>query len=427
MTVAVTGNAVGKDFLVGSTVPWWLATRKDSLVVVTGPSQTVLGSVTWKEVRRAVNGSKIPLGMRISQGIKGSPLTLTMGDGWHALGFSTTSVERASGQHAAELLCVVEEASGVDDETWDAIDGLGYTRLLVIGNPLRASGRFVELIKQAEQDRRDGTPANLRVNVVKIPSTASPHAGLDRSPWGLADRTWLEACYRKYGKRSLWVRTHIDAEIPEESSEQLIPSWWLDRGIGADRPPINPFDTRGRRISCDLGEGVGRDATAIVARDACGVLELTVGADRGLADAAAEIARLARRWGVEHQHISYDKLGVGRDLRHHLARHGILTAVGYFGCGKPRDPGFLNLRSEAAWRFRQRLDPERCVGNTTLPQTPFVIPAGAHTPQLREEIDELEYELIGRKTALISKELLCARLGRSPDLSDALIQSFAFG
>ena len=55
--------------------------------------------------------------------------------GWQALGFSTTSVERSSGQHAKHLLTVVEEASGVEDFVFDAIDSLGYERLVCIGNP----------------------------------------------------------------------------------------------------------------------------------------------------------------------------------------------------------------------------------------------------------------------------------------------------
>ena len=46
-TVIYSGNAVGKDYLVAGLVPWWLWTRPDSLVIVTGPSQAVLGSVTW--------------------------------------------------------------------------------------------------------------------------------------------------------------------------------------------------------------------------------------------------------------------------------------------------------------------------------------------------------------------------------------------
>jgi hypothetical protein len=85
-------------------------------VIVTGPSQTVLGSVTWKEIRRAVENGVIPFGGRLSNGVKASPQMLELAPGWHALGFSTTSVERASGQHSPHLLVIVEEASGVEDE-----------------------------------------------------------------------------------------------------------------------------------------------------------------------------------------------------------------------------------------------------------------------------------------------------------------------
>jgi hypothetical protein len=57
---------------------------------------------------------------------------------------------------------------------------------------------------------------------------------------------------------------------------------------------------------------------------------------------------------------------------------------------------------------------------------PFHIPAGPCWPALREELLLLSYDLSGKQTRLIGKEELQARLGRSPDLSDALIQSFAF-
>ena len=80
-----TGNMLGKDWWVGLIVPWWLWTRKNSLVVVTGPGQSILGSVTWKNVRGAINGSPFKLGARISQGIKTSPHTVTLGNGWQAL------------------------------------------------------------------------------------------------------------------------------------------------------------------------------------------------------------------------------------------------------------------------------------------------------------------------------------------------------
>ncbi len=129
---------VGKDYWVAGIILWWLFTRHDALCIITGPSQMVLGSVTFKEIRRCLDGTALPCGGRLSKGIKASPAMIEIAPGWQALGFSTTSVEIASGQHAKHLLVVVEEASGVEDFVFDAIDSLGYERLVCIGNPIRA-------------------------------------------------------------------------------------------------------------------------------------------------------------------------------------------------------------------------------------------------------------------------------------------------
>ena len=167
VTMVYSGNAIGKDYWVGGLVPWWLYTRKDSLCIVTGPLQTLLGSVTWKEIRRAIDGCRLPFRPRITGDIKASPAMVEMRPGRQALGYSTTSVERASGQHAKNLLVIVEEASGVEDEIWDAIESLKYSKLVAIGNPIRAESRFVELIRQADQDRPDQIPPHQAVSAIR--------------------------------------------------------------------------------------------------------------------------------------------------------------------------------------------------------------------------------------------------------------------
>jgi hypothetical protein len=186
-TVAYSGNMVGKDYWIAGIILWWLLTRPDSLCIITGPSQMVLGSVTFKEIRRCLEGAVLPFGGKLSSGIKASPAVIEVAPGWHALGFSTTSVERSSGQHAKHLLTVVEEASGVEDFVFDAIDSLGYERLVCIGNPIRAEGKFVELIRQAARDRADNVPPRLAVNAIRIPSTESPHAHEEKSEFGLEE------------------------------------------------------------------------------------------------------------------------------------------------------------------------------------------------------------------------------------------------
>ncbi|HMF38323.1 MAG TPA: hypothetical protein VKF17_16890, partial [Isosphaeraceae bacterium] len=336
-TVAYSGNMIGKDYWIAGTILWWLLTRPDSLCIITGPTQMVLGSVTFKEIRRCLEGAVLPFGGKLSSGIKTSPAVIEIAPGWQALGFSTTCVERASGQHAEHLLAVIEEASGVEDFVFDAIDSLGYERLVCIGNPIRAEGKFVDLIRQADRDRADNVPPRLAVNAIRIPSTESPHAHQEKSEFGLADQTWIESMYHKYGKGSLWVKSHIEARIPDVDAEQLIDPAWLDYHRSQQRPqvpPNHPVNST-RRIACDLAEGVGRDSTCIVVVDDWGLLEVVLSSDAGLPEAAATIHRLAIKWNVPHDKITYDKLGIGRTFPNHLARYGITTAIPYAGEGRP--------------------------------------------------------------------------------------------
>ena len=429
-TVIYSGNAIGKDYWVGGVVPWWTWTRKHSLVIVTGPSQTLLGTVTWKEIRKAINGARFPMGAKISQGVKASPQTVRIMPGWEALGYSTTSIERASGQHCRDLLVIVEEASALEDDQWAALRGLKYKRLVAIGNPIRSKGEFVRMIKQADADRRQGIHPSLSVNAIRVPSTDSPHADLDSSPYGLADRTWLEAETRRYGKGSLWVRSHIEARIPEVDSETLIPESWIDYAgspqTARKYPPLDPRAGK-RRIACDLGEGVGRDATAVICRDDQGILDFEGGNAMGLAEGAECMARFGRKWAVEEVDMSFDRLGIGKDMPNHLRRHNITKAFGYVGEGKACDPQFTNARTEAAWLLRTRLDPDYRPDprRPELPQHAFRLNCGTHFERLRKELAALTYHLVGRQTALVLKKDLLQILGSSPDYADVLIQSFA--
>jgi hypothetical protein len=423
-----TGNQTGKDYWIGGIVPWWLWTRKDSLVIVTGPGQSLLGSVTWKEIRRAIERAPIPMGGRVSTGIKTSPHTVTLAHGWQALGFSTTSVERASGQHAGQLLVIVEEASGVPAESWDAIESLGYAKLVAIGNPLRSEGGFVDLCNQALSDQVRGVPKAEATCYRNLPSTASPHAHLDRSPVGLADRTWLEAVERKYGADSLWYRAHVLAVRPTLANEQLIPEADLDRCVNAESlrvaETIREAGRGGkRRIGCDVGEGCGNARTVVAVRDDVGIRELHASRYTGPGAAAEIIVKLAARHNVAESEISYDGAGqTGKRLGNALARRGAARARPYFGSSSG-GKRCTNLRTACALSLARRLDPEHYPG-VGISWHPFAIQPGADWPAIREELHALRYHLEGDQSALESKEDLMDRLGRSPDFADAITQTF---
>jgi hypothetical protein len=421
------GNAVGKDYWVGGLVPWWLWTRHNSLVIVTGPGQTVIGSVTWKEIRRAVDGARFKMGARISAGIKTSPHTVDLGNGWGALGFSTTSVERASGQHAGQLLVIVEEASGVEPEVWEAIRSLKPTKIVAIGNPIRPDGGFAELVDQAAEDERKNVPDHLRTYALNIPSTDSPHAELDHSPYGLADRTWLETNYAFYGRNSLWVRTHILAIRPKLSHDTLIPPAHLDYATLEAHLGLRRIVPGGRtRMACDVGEGVGNARSVVIVGDDLGVREIAGDEFKGPGETAEVMGQLAERHKIPAERLSYDGAGqTGKRLGNALARLGLSAARPYFGSsgGGKRAK---NLRTACAMALARRLDPEHCpdLAHPKTPQHPYYIPHGPHWAAMREELAALRYTLDGDKSVLESKEDMMDRLGRSPDYADCLAQLF---
>jgi hypothetical protein len=433
-TLAIeTGNQTGKDYWIGGIVPWWLYTRKDSLVIVTGPGQSLLGSVTWKEIRRAiVNSPLLPLIRRsvVSTGVKTSPHTVTLGPGWQALGYSTTSIERASGQHAGQLLVIVEEASGLDQEMWDALETLGYTKLVAIGNPLKAEGGFVDLCNQALSDAVQGIPQIEATRYHNLPSTASPHATWDRSPVGLADRTWLDASRRKHGENSLWYRSHVLAIRPSLVNEQLIPDDDLDRCSSAETQAIvarvrqnERFKAGRARIGCDVGEGCGNARTVVFVRDELGVLDLHASRYTSPGDTAEVICRLAAKWGVKDADISFDGAGqTGKRLGNALEKRGYPRLKPYFGSNSG-GTRCTNLRTACALALARRVDPDHYPGMART-WLPFHIPAALEWESIREELSGLRYHLEGDQSALESKEDFMDRLGRSPDFADALTQTF---
>lgn len=431
--VIPTGNSVGKSYCAAGLILWWLYSRPGSLVVATAPSQTLLGTVLFKEIRRAKAGSVVPLPGRITDSPNVSPQTLLVdGTGWGVLGIATRGVERLSGQHNPELLVVIDEASGIEDEIWEALDSQNAAKMVVFGNPLRAEGRFRDLALRSDREVADPTiPDADKVFQIRIPSTESPDINVERSPRGLADRGFLDSNRRQYGDTGLWWRTHILAQFPEVSAEALIPEPWLDWATRSEhRQGLTATDPRCgvKRIAVDLGEGVGRDRTVVLVRDDRGILDVHASNTTDLPQAAHIVRQMVSKWQVAHDHVSYDKLGIGASFVNHLHAVGIKTARPYAGEGRAHDRNsFTNVRTECAWTLRNRLDPNWCpdprVPHATQPG--FHIPCGPWWPQMREELKTLSYDLVGKQTRLIPKKDHSERLGRSPDLADAFMQSFA--
>jgi hypothetical protein len=160
------------------------------------------------------------------------------------------------------------------------------------------------------------------------------------------------------------------------------------------------------------------------------VLDLEHSARWAYEQTAAVARRHIQKWNVPHARVTYDVGGIGSDFANRLQAVGIIGAQPYRGGSSAGDiKKYGNLRSAAAWRLRQRLDPGRQVTNpmgALVPQVPFSI-RPEFMRLMREELQGLHYtqDSTGR-IVLEIKEEFAKRLRHSPDFVDALAQSFAF-
>jgi hypothetical protein len=445
-TVLPWGNALGKSWWAARLILWYLCTRPGSLIITTAPTFEQLDSVLWKNIRQAAESSRIPLGLKINA----KPLRAKMGEGWGILGLATDKTERMSGHHNKHLMAFVDEASDVPQAIKEAIDSLVPERFVAIGNPLKAEGWFRDLARLGEKQAGDTSiPDQERVVTLRVPSTDSPHIGMNRSPVGMACGAWIRQMEREYGRDSLWWTTHIDAQFPDASHDGLLKPFWVDRLATVQRAKGYGGT---RRMGVDLGEGTGRDSTVIFVVDDLGILHGEDSNYVGMAEAAKRINDLMIRWDVRQENIAYDAGGGrGKDMDRYLEHYRITDAIPYLGSGKG-GKGYTNKRSRMAFKLRFRLDPERrelpeynpvreaeearrsafyvppehapgYVPGTIQP--PFALPHDRPWwPRLADELKALRYSLDGAKHALETKEEMVKRLGRSPDLVDALMMSF---
>lgn len=240
------------------------------------------------------------------------------------------------------------------------------------------------------------------------------------------------------------------AVFHSESFDGLLKPAWVDRCYSVsdrcDEIRAAYHKTNMPRMGLDLGEGTGRDRTVAIVVDRFGILHCSSSNQAGIPEAAQWAADLARRYGVRQEHIVYDAGGRGKDLPRYLDPLGITEAVPYHGSGKG-GPRAKNKRSAVAWRLRQRLDPERPEHALYVPpppdwnpspfdpewkqpprtiQPPFGLPKDkSWWGSLAEELKALRYEMDGVKVSLELKEDMSKRLGRSPDLVDALFMAYS--
>lgn len=178
-TLVVAGNMLGKDFITAIIVLWFFMTRQPCRVVTTSADHPQLEAVLWGEIRRLIQTCRykidgpggvvvqVPRADRETEaariGIVNNHMYLkkVLPDGSvcglsYVMGRVSKKGEGLLGHHVAatgdgipRTLFVADEASGVDDASWDAADTWANRRL-AIGNPYQCSNFFKRGVKAGD-------------------------------------------------------------------------------------------------------------------------------------------------------------------------------------------------------------------------------------------------------------------------------------
>lgn len=168
-TVVHAGNMLGKDFTAALAVIWFFCSRHPCRVLTTSVDGTQLESVLWGEIREKIQTSNPPL-----DSTRGGPLVVNhlhirklVGPERNMCGLSyvrgrvAAKGEGMLGHHVANVgdgvprtLFVADEASGVDDVSYERADTWAE-RKLIIGNPYNTTNFFRRLVRRGSVLRGD--------------------------------------------------------------------------------------------------------------------------------------------------------------------------------------------------------------------------------------------------------------------------------
>ena len=405
-------NSIGKDWLAARLALWWVYCRR-GMVLLTAPSQRQLVRVLMQgEIARAFRRHPFPGDLYQQALILGS------GEQRGILAVTSTEASRLTGFHAPKTMVILTEAQAVEDWAWEGLFACATAeddRILAVGNPLTPTGMFFETHRSKDWKA-------FRISAEDHPNVKAGKTIIA----GAITRRFVATMARTYGKDSPVYRARVMGEFPEHDEHTLIHPDWLEdaarrhedvtRFVEAHLPIPDGPDPRGHPVSfgVDVARfGGDRSAVAIARGPVLGEVVTWRGSD--IMETVGKVITHLKRHGFapdsEGYRLAVDEIGIGAGAADRLKEQG-WHATGVNVSTKPRDrERFLNLRAEMYWRLRDKL--ER--GKIAIPRL----------PELWEELTAIRWSVNSQgKILLEPKDDTRKRLGRSPDLADAVALAF---
>jgi hypothetical protein len=403
----------GKTALLAWFILNFLATRPDCRIGATSITGDNLESNLWPELSKWMSRSKF-FSLRFAW-TKTQIVSLERPATWWAK--ARTWPKKASAEQQADALAGLHEdyAMFVGDEAGGYPQGLMATaeavlaggietKVVIAGNPTHLEG---PLYRACTSDRALWYVGQITGDPDKPNAWVySPRVNIAR-PDGRTPLAWAQQQIASYGRDNPWVKINVLGEFPDTSINALLGVEEVESAMHRHlRPDV--YDWSQKRLGVDVAR-FGDDRTVIFPRQGLVAFKPVIMRNVRTTDIAARVAKAMYAWKADLTLVD-DTGHWGHGVIDNLITAGLKQCVGIIFSDPALNPRYRNRRAEM-W----------------LEMAEWVKHGGA-LPFLQELVGELvtpTYSFVGGKFVLEEKDQIKARLGRSPDLADALALTFA--
>lgn len=408
------GHKIGKTTTIAILALWWFCTRARAFVILTSSTDTQIKRQLWPEVQRLYRGATVAIGGKLNDTHHGGLVDVDR----TVFGVSTNNTENMGGYSGAELLFLADEASGIDEGIFNAIEGnrAGGARLAMFGNPTQMSGTFYD----AFHDKQEFW------HPVHVSSTETPNAsGSGEEIPGLATKAWVEEKTAELGgPGNPEYDIRVAGEFPAQGEDSVIGSKIIVEAQKRWRAPT--LDDGPLEVGVDVAR-FGGDESVVQARRGKFLYEPKVFKNLdgpALATKVLELVRELReeatamlgimsntgepveRRSFEKAVVKIDSIGVGASPYDILKQSKEIEIIAVdVGTAADNDEDYVNLRAQLWFGLRDWLK------------------VGAFKTDSRtaNELAAVRYKTDAQMRYQIeSKDNLRKRIHRSPDRADAM-------
>lgn len=224
------GHKVSKSHTAAGIALWFYCSFPDARVIMTSTTARQVDTILWRELRmmrarcgRCVDCKKEdPEGFTItvpcphSAWIDGeigelARTGLKSDDFREIVGFTAREAEAVAGVSGKHLLYILDEASGIKPEIYEAIEGnrAGGARVVMFSNPTRTSGEFFDAFKSKERF--------YSLHTISSEDTPNVVYGENdpRAIAGLASPAWVKEKEEEWGRDSPLFKVRVSGEFAE--------------------------------------------------------------------------------------------------------------------------------------------------------------------------------------------------------------------